>query len=604
MPVYWSNQYALLGYINDNIFSNVMGVIGSDKFFLVIKNLPNGKAVGIFGILNELWKHEDMQVLCAGVFVNDTIWVGNCLMAMQYILNIVSKFFLINNIAINTDKMVAIPINQGARGVLLSISGSKISIAKKGIFFSMNSLSKPSLAKAHSDIRFFSNLPIIGYRLQFSCVSKGVCEKWDRMLRKSLKLKTNLSKDFLNEALYHSELYSLRTFGQVLVENLLAGLVKFTNADRILGELFEHRAMKLQTVSWMLWHPLKFLIKLLVNPVNCFLAGTIHALKLCNLSLGSDLPNVFRAGNRIAVLDVLGFESYLGIAKSLRRYGVMFTDQFLDCCDKCFMWNTFCRWKKLDPRGPVPVWFASLVKFIIESGLLNSVLLSSHFVPTDFFCNFGYIGEHLLNSGLGSITVYTDGCIKNLGLVRACGGAAIYFLDVDTSVEIKADLFLEMFVMLPKSYSILFTLFVGRPDVLIVLLMQVSCCVSNTSVILYEDASSSLASGQKKKNNVLLGTSVNRNAVTNSLNKAATFIDLFTALAKGFVLKSWVVNMLGHLGVDSNGNALVVDFVCHFAKSHRSAVWLPAAKLRAYYEKYNLLPCDAFLFFQCLNLGV
>ncbi|KAG9284908.1 hypothetical protein G9A89_006286 [Geosiphon pyriformis] len=266
--------------------------------------------------------------------------------------------------------------------ILLSISGFKISIAKKEIFFSMDDLSKPSLAKAHSDIRFFSNVPIIGYRLQFNCISKGVCKKWDKMLRNTL---------------YHPELYGLRTFEQVLAENLLAGLA----------------------ASWISQHSLKFPIKLLVNFVNCFLAGTTHALKLCNLSLGSNLPDVFWAGNSIAVLDVLSLESYLGIVKSLKRYGMVF--------------------KKLDFRGPVSVWFASLVKFIIESGLSNSVMLFLHSILVDSSCDFGYVGKCLLNFGLDSITVYTDGSIKNLGLLHACNSATAYFPNVNTSVGVKID---------------------------------------------------------------------------------------------------------------------------------------------------------------------
>ncbi|KAG9303063.1 hypothetical protein G9A89_000095 [Geosiphon pyriformis] len=134
---------------------------------MFVKRLPNGKTADISGIPNKLWKHGDAQILggllnilnaclvlgtvlaewrqtskidpkggrtsffAASVFVDNTIWVGNCLAATQYILNIASEFFLINDISINTDKTVTIPINQGAREVLLSISGSEISIAKK-----------------------------------------------------------------------------------------------------------------------------------------------------------------------------------------------------------------------------------------------------------------------------------------------------------------------------------------------------------------------------------------------------------------------------------------------------------------------------------------
>ncbi|KAG9304494.1 hypothetical protein G9A89_020058 [Geosiphon pyriformis] len=727
LSVCWSNQYASLDYVSNNVFSNVMDVIGSNEFLLVVKELPNRKAAGLFGILNELWKHEDAQILsglldilneavAAGAFVNNTIWIGNCLVATQCILDIVSEFFLINNIAINTDKMVAIPINQKTKEVSLSISGFKISIAKKDVKFFSNMVLRKAITKKQFLYLVSAVLQsIIRYRLQFSCVSKGVCEKWDKIIKKSLKLKSNLLKDFPNEALYHSELYGLRTFEQVLAENLLAGLVKFVNANKIFSELFKHR------------HSLKFLIKLLVNPMNCFLVGTIHVFKLCNLLLGGDLPDVFQARNSIAVLDVLGFKSYLGIVKFLKRYGV----------------------KKLDSRDPVPVWFASLVKFIIDGSLSNSVLLFFYSILTGSPCNFGYVGKYLLNFGLGSIIVYTDGSIKNLGLLYVCSSAAAYFSDVDTSIGVKVDgllsstliemqaivlvlecvftfrlvnLYMDSQALLDlcksasgmagpnfcdkcwikkehicciiakkdlsviskfflpivvsycffivegrlvsgNAYYVVKKLFntvysvgwkarcigsvinVGFSDCFdkarifcvwhlngkirfgytstasatlqLYFMKMLYYCLSvaerkkiynlnYSSVVciqcgLMEDSDhvfscshnvnvrDTLLSNATLEWNVLLGASANENVVAKLLNEAASSIDLFTVLAKSFVLKSWIVNTLGCLNADSDGGVLVVNFVCHFAESHRSAVWLLVAKLRAYYKKYNLL---------------
>ncbi|KAG9298925.1 hypothetical protein G9A89_015947 [Geosiphon pyriformis] len=901
MPVCWSNQYASLDYVSDNTFSNVMSVIGLDEFLMVVKKLPDGKAVSILGIPNELWKHGDAQILsglldilnmclklgvpydweetltntkpialvemarkilfkvfsdrifltyskfnvlhednfsvlkgtsaqtliftigsviedmctyfieffgniyndwtnwvimdfgftdrytvkkheqlcryrldskfftrtgradpkdgktsffAAGVFVNNTIWVGNCLAVTQHILDIVSKFFLINDIAINTDKMVAISINQEARSASLFISGSEISIAKKGEFHQYLGIFLLWMAY----IRFFSNVvlrkaitekqflylvsailqSIVNYKLQFSCVSKS-----------SLKLKANLPKNFPNKALYYPELYGLKTFKQVLAENLLAGLVMFANANKIFSELFEHRAIELQTISWMLWHPLKFPIKLLVNSMNCFLAGTTRVFKLCNLLLGGNLPDVFWARNSIAVLNVLGFESYLGIAKSLRRYSMVFMDQLLNCHSKCFTWNTFYRWKKLNPRGLIPVWFTSLVKFIVEGKLSNGVLLSPCSISTDSLCDFGYVDKHLLNSGLGSITIYTNGSVKNLGLVQACSGTVTYFLDVDTSVGVKvngllsstlvelqtialalkcalldlckfvysiagldfhdkcwikkehihcvifkknllvtwikvkghsgiignkpANFYTDAVIIsesfLPLVVSYCFFNVEGRPvsrntyhvakklfNAVYSVGWEARCIGSIINVSLYDcfdkaktfciksgytnTASVTLWSyfikvlyhhlpvAKRKKMynpnypiensdhifscsydinvqdillsdtalewNVLLGTSANGNTVTNLLNKAAASMDLFIVLAKDFVLKNWVVDMLDYLGAKSGKGALVVDFIYCFAKSHRSAVWLPVVKLRTYYKKFNLLLHDGF----------
>ncbi|KAG9301975.1 hypothetical protein G9A89_021019 [Geosiphon pyriformis] len=175
-------------------------------------------------------------------FVDNTIWVGSNQAALQFILDIASNFYLINNISINNDKTIAIPINQRVKDVVLKISGSLISIAKHGvphrylgIFLSTSHLSKPSLAKVQSDIKFFSNMvlqkaifnkqflylvsavfqPIVDYHTQFSFVSSAVCYYWDALVKKSFKSKAGLSWDFPNEVLYYFSLYGFKTFDQI-----------------------------------------------------------------------------------------------------------------------------------------------------------------------------------------------------------------------------------------------------------------------------------------------------------------------------------------------------------------------------------------------------
>ncbi|KAG9288977.1 hypothetical protein G9A89_015526 [Geosiphon pyriformis] len=91
----------------------------------------------------------------ASAFVDNTIWVGSSQTVTQFILDITSNFFVINNISINNNKTVAILINQKVQNAVLRISESFISIVRcsvpyryLGIFLSTSGLSKPSLAKA------------------------------------------------------------------------------------------------------------------------------------------------------------------------------------------------------------------------------------------------------------------------------------------------------------------------------------------------------------------------------------------------------------------------------------------------------------------------
>ncbi|KAG9290242.1 hypothetical protein G9A89_022218 [Geosiphon pyriformis] len=47
LPVRWSNQYAPLDHVSNNAFLKVMNMIKLDKFLLVVKRLPDGKAAGM-----------------------------------------------------------------------------------------------------------------------------------------------------------------------------------------------------------------------------------------------------------------------------------------------------------------------------------------------------------------------------------------------------------------------------------------------------------------------------------------------------------------------------------------------------------------------------
>ncbi|KAG9301391.1 hypothetical protein G9A89_018063 [Geosiphon pyriformis] len=289
----------------------------------------------------------------AGAFVNDTIWVGNCQASTQYALNIVSEFFVINDISINSEKTVAIPINQGVKVASLNICGQPISVAKKGeadrylgIFLSTKGLSKPSVAKAHMDVRFFVNVvlkktitdkqfsylvsavlqPIVSYRTQFSFVSSNVCRKWDVLVRKGLRSKACLPHDFPDAALYHPSLYGLKPFEQVQSEGKVAALMAFSNAFGILGRLFRHRFLDLQVLGWASLDPLQFPVRLYVSPVNNFLAGMVKIFLGNELTLVNNLPTAFRSPGRFPLSSVLGKSLYFDSVKSLKHFGVTFGD--------------------------------------------------------------------------------------------------------------------------------------------------------------------------------------------------------------------------------------------------------------------------------------
>ncbi|KAG9292474.1 hypothetical protein G9A89_001547 [Geosiphon pyriformis] len=59
----WSNQYQPLEYVYDKTFFGIMQSIEFNELFGMVSDLPDGKAVGLSGIFNELWKYCDRSVL-------------------------------------------------------------------------------------------------------------------------------------------------------------------------------------------------------------------------------------------------------------------------------------------------------------------------------------------------------------------------------------------------------------------------------------------------------------------------------------------------------------------------------------------------------------
>ncbi|KAG9305747.1 hypothetical protein G9A89_005145 [Geosiphon pyriformis] len=404
--------------------------------------------------------------LAAGAFVDDTIWVGSSQATTQRILDVASKFFRFNNISVNNNKIVAIPINCRVLDPHLTISGAPISIAKRGeshrylgIFLSSEDLSKPSLVKTQADVQFFVNLvlrkaisdkqyaylvsavlfPIINYRTQFSFVSVGVCNKWDALVCKVLKSKSGLPRDFPSDAFHHLSLYNLKTFEQIQAESKSAFVVAFANSTGVLGRLFSHRSHDLQVLSWRPRHPLLFPACVGISPSDNFLAGVVHIFSGCDLSLGGPLACAFHRQRGILMSLVLGESCFFKCVFLLKRYGVAFVEQLRDCNGDVFSWEIFRCWKRLDPRGPVPFWFNLSVHFLGSAVplSLNSSLVDGHAVSDiRFSYDFGVIHDTLPTIDAARLSVYTDRSLFGLGTVDMRASAAVFFEDINLGLGV------------------------------------------------------------------------------------------------------------------------------------------------------------------------
>ncbi|KAG9286579.1 hypothetical protein G9A89_005347 [Geosiphon pyriformis] len=428
------------GLDQEEVFSPLFWGIFYDLFLCKVKRQTDGcgyrvNSHFISGCGHTEFRASVFSFFAVSAFVNDTIWVGSSQSTTQHILNVASEFFDINNISINNNKTVAIPINCDGMASSLLISGLPISVVKKGeshcylgIYLSTEGLSKPSLAKAHFDVQFFSNLvlkeavsnkqfsylvvavffSIVKYRTQFSYIPIN-----------GLRSKSGLPHDFLNDVIHHPSLYGLKTFEQVQAESKLALVVSFVNSVGILGCLFSHWSHDLQVLCWRLLHPLQYPVHVKVNPLNNFLAGVVHIFSGCDLSLGGSLVSAFHQQGRTSMFFVLGESCYVKTV---------------------FKWKTFKWWKWLDPRGLVPAWFELSIRFLegVSSSLVCSMLLAScDFSDVLQSREFGIISASLFDSDVGRLSVYTNGSLSNLGTVDMKTGTAVFFENIDMGLGVE-----------------------------------------------------------------------------------------------------------------------------------------------------------------------
>ncbi|KAG9296027.1 hypothetical protein G9A89_011879 [Geosiphon pyriformis] len=468
-----SSVYAPLDYVRDNTFSDIICSINMNELLLVVNNLSDGKAAGLSGISNELWKHcDDMMArkILSKILLDHISLAYNKFRVLRGDNFLVLKGTSMQSLVFAIGSVVKDAIEKNREGVKvasLSISGLPISITKKGeaycylgIFLSTDEFSKPSLAKAHSDVRFFANVvlrkaitdkqfsylvsavlqPIVSYHTQFSFVLSSVCCKWDVMLRKSFKSKAGLSHDFPTETLCHPFLYGLKSFEQVQFKRKLAVLISFSNSFGILGHLFEHRFLDLHVLEWSLLNSLQFSVRLCVSSVNNFLAGVVKIF-LCNeLSLANNLPNVFCSSGHFLVSSILGSSLFFNSVCLLKWFGVVFGDKLFNKKECIMSWETFRCWKKLDPRGPAPCWFKVVSEFVCDGGaFLATSVESTYFSGLSILDveEFSIVKDGLHGIWSGSFEAFMDGSVRNYGRADIASRVATYFSALDLSVGIR-----------------------------------------------------------------------------------------------------------------------------------------------------------------------
>ncbi|KAG9303562.1 hypothetical protein G9A89_018458 [Geosiphon pyriformis] len=272
--------------------------------------------------------------------------------------------------------------------------------------------------------------------MQFSYILVGVCDKWDALIYKDLKLKAGLLLDFPSDTIYHPSFYGLKSFSQCQSESKVALLISFANSGEILGHLFGHRLHDLQILCWRPIYPLISPARICVSVFNNFLAGMVHILFNCNLSLGGSLTNAFQFHDAVLMSVVLSESLFFKFLPSLWRFGIAFVNQLHNQHGVVFSWCTFKWWKRLDFHGLVLDWFRPSVVFLAA---FHSSSAASVGAGSFNFCesnDFVSVCDCLSQVNIDSLSVYTDGSLRNLSTVDCRAGAAVFFEDIDLGVGV------------------------------------------------------------------------------------------------------------------------------------------------------------------------
>ncbi|KAG9289485.1 hypothetical protein G9A89_008046 [Geosiphon pyriformis] len=149
------------------------------------------------------------------------------------------------------------------------------------------------------------------------------------LIRRELRLKAGLPKDFPNKAFHYPSLYGLKSFEQLQTECKVASVLCFSNAGGVLGCLFNYKSLDLQILGWspihLLCHPIRLRINLdlsIGTKVGELVFSTMAELQAIALALECVSPDssVVVYSNSQAVLDACVAES------------VLVSSDFCNCC--------------------------------------------------------------------------------------------------------------------------------------------------------------------------------------------------------------------------------------------------------------------------------
>ncbi|KAG9301920.1 hypothetical protein G9A89_020964 [Geosiphon pyriformis] len=134
---------------------------------------------------------------------------------------------------------------------------------------------------------------------------------------------------------------------------------------------------------------------------------------------------------------VLGESLFYKFLPSLWYYGIVFVNQLRDCHGCVFSWHTFKWWKRLDPHGSVPEWFELFVVFLVALHSFPSALAGVGPLDICGSNDFLSICDCLSWVDTDSLSVYTDGSLKNLDMIGYRAKTTAFFKNINLGLSVS-----------------------------------------------------------------------------------------------------------------------------------------------------------------------
>ena len=335
-------------------------------------------------------------------FVDDTVWIANSRRHLQLIFTTANQFFNMCDIQINTAKTDIINLNPNPNNntpLLLGNSNNPliphdkgVAIKYLGILFSADGTHQAQINQIISEVNSTNQIlkrkfitekqasyiinrvlfPAIEYRSQLFIISKSLCSKLMTTLRKTVKMKANLSIDTPNYIIHHSAFNNLNNIWEIQAQQKISELFYRINNNDISTYTTLCRLSQLQHDRWS--H-----ISVLTNPtaeptpLGHNLIGSIlpimHELKISfssDFKINSD-SKIF--GHKRSLESLIGtWPIYKKCRKILHDDNVLFLSQITKYNNKQIItWRQYKKRHRSNAYGKKPFWFK-----LIENQITNN----------------------------------------------------------------------------------------------------------------------------------------------------------------------------------------------------------------------------------------